>query len=103
MTEGSEELEDGKGAGLCKTFELALDYSLKNIEAKEEKKKQEQQIAQSRAIIAKQQLETPPNIKWQGGWNVFKGTIQRHNQTAVLNFGIANGQGEFYYNFENQI
>ena len=102
-TEGSEELEDGKGGGLLKTFELALDYSLKNIEAKEEKKKQEQQIAQSRAIIAKQQLETPPNIDWQGRWNVFKGTIKRHNETAGLNFGIANGQGEFYYNFNNQI
>ena len=37
------------------------------------------------------------------GWNVFKGTIERHNQKAGLNFGIANGRGEFYYNFDSKI
>ena len=99
----SELAEDGSGGGLLKTMEVLADLHIKNKQAKEEKKIQEQQVAQSKAIIAKQRLETPPNINWQGGWNVYKGTIQRHNETAGLNFGVANGQGEFYYNFNNQI
>ena len=98
-----EELEGGEGGGVIAMLEVLADSYIKNEEAKKEKKNQEAQIAEANRLLAEQQLLTPPNINWTAGWNVFKGTIERHNQKAGLNFGIANGRGEFYYNFDNKI
>jgi hypothetical protein len=95
----ADNFKEGEGAGLFKCLEVLVDAADKNKKIKQEKKAQEQEIIQSRAIV----LQTPPNIKWAAGWNVFRGTIERHNQKAGLNFGIANGQGEFYYNFDNKV
>ena len=99
----SEIAKDGSGGGVIKTLEVLGDYYLKNKQAKEEKKRQAQEIAQAQILLAKKRLETPPNVNWTAGWNVYRGTIERHNQKAGLNFGIANGQGEFYYNFNDQV
>ena len=99
----SEIAKDGSGGGVIKTLEVLGDYYLKNKQAKEEKKRQAQEIAQAQILLAKKRLETPPNVNWTAGWNVYRGTIERHNQRAGLNFGIANGQGEFYYNFNDQV
>ena len=99
----SEIAKDGSGGGVIKTLEVLGDYYLKNKQAKEEKKRQAQEIAQAQILLAKKKLETPPNVNWTAGWNVFRGTIERHNQKAGLNFGIANGRGEFYYNFNDQV
>jgi hypothetical protein len=71
---------------------------------KEEEIKQVIEIAQSKAIIKKQRLETPPNIKWDNTVPLrYKGTINRHNQKSGLNFGFTQNlsQGIFYYNFNN--
>ena len=98
--------KDGSGGGVLKTIEVIGDILLKNQKIKEEKKKQEKQIAQSKAIMKKQRLETPPKVNWQQGqWNVWKGSIYRHNQKSGLNFGLtANAQqGQFFYNFNNKI
>ena len=67
-------------------------------QAKSEQKNQERQAGEAQQIIAKQQLETPPNVNWGQGWNVFRGSVVRHGVKAGLNFAIANGQGQFFYN-----
>lgn len=98
-----EELKGGEGGGVVAVIELLADTIIKNEQAEDERKKQEREIAEANRLLAEKQLLTPPNINWMAGWNTFKGTIERHNQKAGLNFGIANGQGEFYYNFDNKI
>jgi hypothetical protein len=74
---------------VLKSLEVIGDLYLKNKQAKEEKKKQEQEIAQSRKIIAQKRLLTPPNIKWDNTVPLrYKGNIYRHNQKSGLNFGF---------------
>jgi len=99
-------LKGGEGGGVVALLGVFADTYSKNEEVKKEKKKQEREIAQSKAIIAKQRLENPPKVNWQQGqWNVYKGSINRHNQKSGLNFGLnANyRQGQFFYNFNNKI
>jgi hypothetical protein len=101
-----KELKGGEGGGVVAVIEVLADTLIKNQKAKEEQRKQEKQIAQSKAIMKKQRLETPPKVNWQQGqWNVWKGSIYRHNQKSGLNFGLtANAQqGQFFYNFNNKI
>ncbi len=103
---GGTRLADGKGGGVLKTLEVIADAVVKNKAIKKEKKLQEKEIAQSRNIIANNRLLTPPNINWQGGWNLrYQGTINRHNQKSGLNFAFTQNlsQGQFYYNFNNVI
>lgn len=103
---GGTRLADGKGGGVLKTLEVIADAVVKNKAIKKEKKLQEKEIAQSRNIIANNRLLTPPNINWQGGWNLrYQGTINRHNQKSGLNFAFTQNlsQGQFYYNFNNKI
>ena len=75
----------------------------------DEKKEQINQvieIAQSKAIMKKQRLETPPNIKWHNTFPLrYKGTINRHNQKSGLNFGFTQNlsEGIFYYNFKDKL
>ena len=99
-------LKGGEGGGVVALLGVLADTYSKNEEAKKEKKKQEREIAQSKAIIAKQRLENPPKVNWQQGqWNVYRGLINRHNQKSGLNFGLnANyKQGQFFYNFNNKV
>ena len=101
-----KELKGGEGGGVVAVIEVLADTLIKNQKAKEEQRKQEKQIAQSKAIMKKQRLETPPKVNWQQGqWNVWRGSIYRHNQKSGLNFGLtANAQqGQFFYNFNNKI
>ncbi|MDC0457041.1 M48 family metallopeptidase [Alphaproteobacteria bacterium] len=101
-----KELEGGKGGGVVAVIEVLADTLIKNQKAKEEQRKQEKQIAQSKAIMKKQRLETPPNIKWDNTVPLrYKGTINRHNQKSGLNFGFTQNlsQGIFYYNFNNKL
>ena len=101
-----KELKGGEGGGVVAVIEVLADTLIKNQKAKEEQRKQEKQIAQSKAIMKKQRLETPPNINWRGGWSLkYQGTINRHNQKSGLNFGFAQNlsQGIFYYNFNNKL
>ena len=103
---GGTRLADGKGGGFIKSLEVITDAVVKNKAIKKEKKLQEKEIAQSRNIIANNRLLTPPNINWQGGWNLrYQGTINRHNQKSGLNFAFTQNlsQGQFYYNFNNKI
>ena len=98
--------KDGSGGGVLKSLEVIGDLYLKNKQAKEEKKKQEQEIAQSRKIIAQKRLLTPPNIKWDNTVPLrYKGNIYRHNQKSGLNFGFTQNlsRGLFYYNFNNKL
>lgn len=102
----SELAEDGSGGGVLKTLEVLGDMYVKNQQAKEEKKRQEAEIAQSRAIIAKQRLETPPNIQWDGTVAFrYQGKINRHNQISGNSFGFSNdlSSGKFFYNFNQQL
>ena len=103
---GGTKLADGKGGGVLKSLEVIADAVAKNKAIKREKKKQEQEIAQSRKIIAQNRLLTPPNINWVSGWNLrYQGTINRHNQKSGVNFAFSQNlsQGQFYYNFNNKI
>ena len=84
-------------------LEVLADSYIKNEQAKTEQKKQEQQKIEANRLLAEQKRLAVPNVHWLAGWNVYKGTIQRHNERSGLNFGIAQQQGEFYYNFNNQI
>ena len=99
----SEELAAGEGGGFLAMLEVLADSYIKNEQAKTEKKKQEQQKIEANRLLAEQKRLAVPNVQWLAGWNVYKGTIQRHNERSGLNFGIAQQQGEFYYNFNNQI
>ena len=99
----SEELAAGEGGGFLAMLEVLADSYIKNEQAKTEKKKQEQQKIEANRLLAEQKRLAVPNVHWLAGWNVYKGTIQRHNERSGLNFGIAQQQGEFYYNFNNQI
>ena len=63
----------------------------------------EAEIAEANSLLDSQQRLTPPNVDWAAGWNIYKGTIERHNEKAGLNFGLANGQGQFFYNFNNAV
>jgi len=98
-----EELKECEGGGLLSAIEVLADSVVKNKQAKSEQKNQERQAAEAQKIIAKQQLETPPNVNWGQGWNVFRGSVVRHGVKAGLNFAIANGQGQFYYNHNGQV
>lgn len=99
----SEELAAGEGGGFLAMLEVLADSYIKNEQAKTEQKKQEQQKIEANRLLAEQKRLAVPNVQWLAGWNVYKGTIQRHNERSGLNFGIAQQQGEFYYNFNNQI
>jgi predicted Zn-dependent protease len=99
----SEELAAGEGGGFLAMLEVLADSYIKNEQAKTEQKKQEQQKIEANRLLAEQKRLAVPNVHWLAGWNVYKGTIQRHNERSGLNFGIAQQQGEFYYNFNNQI
>ena len=99
----SAELAAGEGGGFLAMLEVLADSYIKNEQAKTEKKKQEQQKIEANRLLAEQKRLAVPNVQWLAGWNVYKGTIQRHNERSGLNFGIAQQQGEFYYNFNNQI
>jgi hypothetical protein len=73
---------------------------------KEKQIKQVIEIAKSKAIMKKQRLETPPNIKWDNTFSlIYKGIINRPNQKSGLNFGFTQNlsQGIFYYNFNNKL
>ena len=101
-----KELKGGEGGGVVAVIEVLADTLIKNQKAKEEQRKQEKQIAQSKAIMKKQRLETPPNIKWDNTVPLrYKGTINRHNQKSGLNFGFTQNlsQGIFYYNFKDKL
>lgn len=99
----SADVAAGEGGGFLAMLEVLADSYIKNEQAKTEKKKQEQQKIEANRLLAEQKRLAVPNVHWLAGWNVYKGTIQRHNERSGLNFGIAQQQGEFYYNFNNQI
>ena len=98
-----QELKECEGGGILGAIEVLADSVVKNKATKSELKNQERQVSEAQKIIAKQQLETPPNVNWGQGWNVYKGSIVRHGVKAGLNFAIANGQGQFYYNHNGEV
>lgn len=99
----SDGLKGGEGGGVVAVIELLADTIIKNELAEDERKKQEAEIAEANRLLESQQRLTPPNVNWAAGWNVYRGTIERHNERAGLNFGLANGQGQFFYNFNNAV
>jgi Zn-dependent protease with chaperone function len=105
-TSMSEIAEDGSGGGVLKTLEVLGDYYIKNKQAKEEKKRQAQEIAKAQQLLAKKRLETPPKINWDGTVAYrYEGKINRHNQISGNSFGFSRdlSQGKFAYNFNNQL
>ena len=97
-----EELKACEGGGVLGVLEVLADSYVKNQEAKKEQKRQEKQAAEARKVIARQQQEMPPEVNWGQGWNIYKGTVVRHGVKAGLNFAIANGKGQFFYNHNGQ-
>ena len=97
-----EELKACEGGGVLGLLEVLADSYVKNQEAKKEQKRQEKQAAEARKVIARQQQEIPPEVNWGQGWNIYKGTVVRHGVKAGLNFAIANGKGQFFYNHNGQ-
>ena len=82
------------------------DYYIKNKQAKEEKKRQAQEIAQAQQLLAKKRLRTPPKINWDGAIAYrYGGKINRHNQISGNSFGFSKdlSQGKFAYNFNGQL
>ena len=98
-----EEIKACSGGGVFAALEVLADSYIKNQKAKKEQKFQERQSSDARKIIARQQMETPPNVNWGQGWNAYKGSIVRHGVKAGLSFAIANGQGQFYYNHNGEV
>ena len=97
-----EELQACEGGGVLGVLEVLADSYVKNQEAKKEQKRLEKQASEARKVIAQQQQEMPPEVNWGQGWNIYKGTVVRHGVKAGLNFAIANGQGQFFYNHNGQ-
>ena len=97
-----EELQACEGGGVLGVLEVLADSYVKNQEVKKEQKRQEKQVSEARKVIAQQQQEMPPEVNWGQGWNIYKGTVVRHGVKAGLNFAIANGQGQFFYNHNGQ-
>ena len=97
-----EELQACEGGGVLGVLEVLADSYVKNQEAKKEQKRQEKQVSEARKVIAQQQQEMPPEVNWGQGWNIYKGTVVRHGVKAGLNFAIANGKGQFFYNHNGQ-
>ena len=97
-----EELKACDGGGVLGVLEVLADSYVKNQETKKEQKRQEKQVSEARKVIAQQQREMPPEVNWGQGWNIYKGTVVRHGVKAGLNFAIANGQGQFFYNHNGQ-
>ncbi len=97
-----EELKACEGGGVLGVLEVLADSYVKNQETKKEQKRQEKQVSEARKVIAQQQREMPPEVNWGQGWNIYKGTVVRHGVKAGLNFAIANGQGQFFYNHNGQ-
>ena len=97
-----EELKACEGGGVLGVLEVLADSYVKNQEAKKEQKRQEKQVSEARKVIAQQQQEMPPKVNWGQGWNIYMGTAVRHGVKAGLNFAIANGKGQFFYNHNGQ-
>ena len=98
--------QDGSGGGVLKSLEILGDMYLKNQQAKEEKKKQEREIAQANKLLAEKRLLTPPNIRWDNTVAFsYQGKVNRHNQVSGNTFGFSRdlSRGKFYYNFNNVI
>ena len=89
----------GQGGGLLSAMEVILDTAVKDQKAKAEHAKQERE----RQIALQKIGLTPPNVNWRKGFNVYKGTVRRHKNKTGLNFGISNGAGEFFYNFNGKV
>ncbi len=102
----ADNFKEGSGAGFFKCLEVIVDVAAKDKKAKQEKKIQEQEIAQSRKIIAQNRLLTPPNIRWDNTVAFrYQGKVNRHNQVSGNTFGFSRdlSRGKFYYNFNNQL
>ena len=98
--------QDGSGGGVLKSLEILGDMYLKNQQAKEEKKKQEREIAQANKLLAEKRLLTPPNIRWDNTVAFsYQGKVNRHNQVSGNTFGFSRdlSRGKFYYNFNDVI
>ena len=103
---GGTKLADGKGGGFIKSLEVIADAVVKNEAIKKEKKLQEKEISQSRNMIAKNRLITPPKIRWDNTVAFrYEGKVNRHNQVSGNTFGFSRdlSRGKFYYNFNNQL
>ena len=98
-----EEMKACSGGGVFAALEVLAEGYIKNQKIKKEQKRQEAQVAEAQKVIARQQMETPPNVNWSQGWNAYKGSIVRHGVKAGLSFAIANGQGQFYYNHNGEV
>ena len=85
-------VEDGKGGGFLKALELLMVTVANNQKAKNELQKQRREIAYA-----------APNIEWRPGWMTFSGTVQRHENTAGLSFGLSGDRGVFYYTHNDKI
>ena len=98
--------EDGSGGGVLKSLEVLGDLYLKNQQTKQEKKKQETEIAQANKLLAEKRLLTPPKIDWDNTVAFkYEGRINRHNQLSGNSFAFSRNlqQGKFFYNFNDQL
>ena len=98
--------EDGSGGGVLKSLEVLGDLYIKNQQTKQEKKKQETEIAQANKLLAEKRLLTPPKIDWDNTVAFkYEGRINRHNQLSGNSFAFSRNlqQGKFFYNFNDQL
>ena len=93
------ELQPGEGGGILSILELIADTLIKNAQTEQELGYQKQG-----QVVASNQLPLePPNVNWVGGYTIYKGTVDRHNERTGLDFGLSNGVGEFFYHFNGNI
>ena len=55
------------GGGVFAAVEVLAEGYIKNQKIKKEQKRQEAQVAEAQKVIARQQMETPPNMNWGQG------------------------------------
>ena len=99
-------LKGGEGGGVVALLGVLADTIQKNKQAKEEQRKQEQEIAQANRLLVQKRLTTPPNIKWDNTVAFrYEGKVNRHNQVSGNTFGFSKdlSRGKFYYNFNNKL
>jgi hypothetical protein len=90
--ENKESRKAGEGGGFLALLEVVGDALSKHAQTEAELEKQKIRIAL-----------VPPDVNWGVGWDVYKGTVNHHGQNVGLNFGISNNQGQFLYNYDNQV
>lgn len=97
-----DSIKGGEGGGALGVLELVFNTGLKNYEAKQERERQEAEIARQQ----QQDLLIPPTVEWHPSWQFkYQGTFQRFGQEQGVSFALSGDarQGSYFFVANNQI